>query len=293
MAANYRKQLDEWKNLKDLTRLRVREQFTKANRPAGTSNENNAFVLVVDESTQPIIASIFGRYELVEIGCASIVRLDIPESRAPQAALDAIYFVRPTPKNLELICKDFRMIEKRFNKCFCYCGESNVTLMQVKAFMYNEVHIFTTDALTPEAIGILKQSEGLRGQIKTLKQLAIDYSPVEENVFTLNMANDLQTLFSCASAEIQTKAPAMITEIAKRLVTLCVTLDEKPLVRYSAVGFVLYGAVFLVLFCFVHSNGLRLRRSPSSCPGIRGLSEDCRGVPQPTAELHHSVRLGP
>ena len=235
MAANYRKQLDEWKSLKDLTRLRIREQFTKANRPAGSSNDNNAFVLVVDETTQPIVASVLGRYELVEIGCASVVRLDIPESRAPQAALDAIYFVNPTVRNLELICNDFRMLEKRVDNCFCDCGDKNATLVQVKAFMYNEVHIFTTDVLTPAKLNVLKGSEGLRGQIKTLKQLSLNYSPVEENVFTLNMANDLQTLFNCASAEIQTKAPTMVSEIAKRLVTLCVTLDEKPLIRYCAV----------------------------------------------------------
>ena len=61
MAANFRQQLADWKNLKDLTRLRIREQFINANRPAGGASENTAFVLVVDETTQPIIASVLGR----------------------------------------------------------------------------------------------------------------------------------------------------------------------------------------------------------------------------------------
>ena len=99
-----------------------------------------------------------------------------------------------------------------------------------------QVHIFTTDLLTPKKLQILKSSEGLKGQIKTLKQLSLNYSAVEDNVFTLNMANDLQTLFNCASASIKTAQQAMITDIAKRLVTICVTLDEKPLIRYCAVS---------------------------------------------------------
>ena len=80
----------------------------------------------------------------MEIGCASLVRLDLPESRAPQAALDAIYFINPTPKNLELICNDFEILERRIDNLGCYCGDQNVTLVQVKAFMCVRACVLTT-----------------------------------------------------------------------------------------------------------------------------------------------------
>ncbi len=95
---------------------------------------------MVDETTQPIVASLLGRYEIVEMGCASVVRLDLADSRAPQAALDAIYFVKPTAKNLETICNDFRVIQQSFHKCFVPCPCACLTThVEVKAFMYNEV----------------------------------------------------------------------------------------------------------------------------------------------------------
>ena len=75
----------------------------------------------------------------------------------------------------------------------------------MKAFMYNEVHVFTVDKLTPDKLEILKASPGLRGQLKTLKQLSLNYSAIEDNVFTFNMHNDLQTLFECAPVSVQNK----------------------------------------------------------------------------------------
>ena len=191
MAADFREQLDTWKSMRTLTKERLSAEFKKVT----SEKEGFPFVLVLDDTTFPIVHSCFGNFDLLQMGCTSVGLLKKRQSRSPQRSMDVVYFIKPTDENVAAICDDWQFVSEQFHKCFCPCGAANTVTYKVPAFMYNEAHIFTTDRISSNHVGVIKRCEGLRGNLITLKQLKLHYSAIESNVFSLNMANDIQNLF--------------------------------------------------------------------------------------------------
>lgn len=75
---------------------------------------------------------------------------------------------------------------------------------------------------------LLKSNALLLSKIKTLKEIPFDFLAPENWLFHLDMTNCLSSLFSKSTSSDLTSV------IARKLTTLCITLNEYPNIRYQA-----------------------------------------------------------
>jgi hypothetical protein len=74
-------------------------------------------------------------------------------------------------------------------------------------------------------------TSGVAGRIKTFKELNIEFIAYEAQAFHLDMPESMVVFFSGDRS-----APAVQAQVVNKLVTLCATLNEYPIIRYSQAG---------------------------------------------------------
>lgn len=136
-----------------------------------------------------------------------ITLVDRVENSRSAMGMEAIYFLTPTAESIKAMVDDFK--DKKKPK-------------------YSAAHLFTTSRIPGEVFDLLKGP--IVDRLKTLKELNLEYLATEPQSFHFDSPRSLSTLFAPNGGP---SLRAEYEETARRLVTLCATLGDYPLVRFS------------------------------------------------------------
>ncbi|KAI8914350.1 Sec1-like protein [Gorgonomyces haynaldii] len=186
-------------SLKDMLRKRVMDDMIKAVQPASKWK-----LLVVDSRAAKLLNSVVKTHEILEQNVTVIEEMAL--KRQPFPNYEAIYFVSPTVKSVDRIIADFAQ-EKP---------------------IYAAAHIFFTASLDDTLFDRIKKS-GVIKNIKTLKEMNIDFVASEQQIFTLDHPLSLLNLYKPSS---QSELSDVIKGISKRILSVLITLEDYPHIRY-------------------------------------------------------------
>mmetsp|Transcript_25108 Transcript_25108/g.69260 ORF Transcript_25108/g.69260 Transcript_25108/m.69260 type:complete len:723 (-) Transcript_25108:57-2225(-) len=162
-------------------------------------------VLIVDKPSMKVLSSVVGMYDLMEQHISSVESLEL--KRAPFQNLVAIYILAPTKSSVRRLIQDYE------DKSKILYGDA--------------VFVYFLGPIPKKLLKELTQCSQLGKRIKGLAELNVDFLVREQRAFTLDTKDTFVTLFQGSGirpVEVKT---------AEKLMTLCVTLNEYPHVRFK------------------------------------------------------------
>jgi len=162
-------------------------------------------VLVMDDVATRTISSVLGMYDIMEAKITLVEQLSRP--RQPFREMEVIYLITPTAESVNHVLNDFQSDDK-------------VT--------YGDVHLFFLSPLPDEIFGMLRRNSMLIRRLKTLKEVNLEFCAPESSTFHLDNHNSLTQLYG------NVPSPTLANDTARKLMTLCVSLNEYPNIRFQA-----------------------------------------------------------
>lgn len=162
-------------------------------------------VLVLDDAATRVISSALTMYDIMERRVTLVEQLQRP--RQPFKEMEAIYLISPTAASVNFVLSDFENEKKA---------------------KYGAVHLFFLDTISGEVMTLLQSNAIFCSKIKTLKEVHMDFVASEGNVFHFDSPDALSRLFGDSP---DVNCPSTL---ARKLATVCITLNEQPSIRYMA-----------------------------------------------------------
>ena len=159
--------------------------------------------LIVDNRGSQFISSFLTLTEVINFGIFSIESLYL--ERKPYKSYSAIYIVSGDKKSIDMVIKDFKSEKDRLYK-FC--------------------HLFILDEIKDNLLDIMSKNNFIN-HIKTLKQILIQYIPIDKNIFTFGNDANFNSLYNLYEDNEE-----MNKINISRLVSICQSLDNYPNVVY-------------------------------------------------------------
>lgn len=128
----------------------------------------------------------------------------IENVRDVNTSFEAVYFLTARPEVIKCVLHDFR--------------PDNM--------LYAAAHLFFLDAASDDLVGKLSK---IGNHVRTLREIFIDFTPQESQVFTTHDHDATQVLFNSSCGML---VEPLIKEMAMRLVCMCAMLGEYPIIRY-------------------------------------------------------------
>ena len=166
---------------------------------------NSWKVMVLDATATRIISAALTMYDIMEQRVTTVEQLSM--NRAPFQEMDVLYFCAPTEESIQSICNDFP---------------------NGKAGKYGNVHLFFTDSISDSLMELMQNSPQLLNKVKTLKEINLEFIAAESGAFHLDLKSCMPRLFGPSPDKY------LPQEIARKLATACITLNEHPCIRYQA-----------------------------------------------------------
>ncbi len=165
-------------------------------------------MVVVDAMSVRVISAACRMSDIMDEGVTLVDNLE--KRRQPMPTMEALYIITPTQTSIDKVKADFEDPEKP---------------------MYAAAHIYFTYELDNMLIHSLKQSGELVARTKALRELYTEVLAVEHQVYNMDLPEAFHRLYTPALPKVHKEE--MINRIVERLLTVCVTLGERPLVRYK------------------------------------------------------------
>ncbi|KAJ3159434.1 Syntaxin-binding protein 2 [Geranomyces michiganensis] len=162
-------------------------------------------VLVVEESALGILNSVCELHDLSDVSIPVTETLTAVK-RTPYPEKDAIYLITPTQECVAALIQDFS-------------GSKT---------MYAGAHIFCIAALPDPLFDQIKRSPARR-RIHTLKEINVDFTPFESQVFHLNDPDAFRNLHDAYDFA---KAEQQMNKTAEQMKSVFWTLGDRPTIRY-------------------------------------------------------------
>ena len=185
------------KNTKDKIETKIFKEIFKKYGISGKC------FLIVDNRGSQFISSYLTLTEAINLGIFSIESLYL--NRKPYKSFSAIYIVSGDKKSIDLIIKDFKSEKDRLYK-FC--------------------HLFILDEIKNDLLDVMAKNNFIK-RIKTLKQILIQYIPIDKNIFTFGDDENFNSIFNLYEDNEE-----MNKINISRLVSICQSLDNYPNVVY-------------------------------------------------------------
>ena len=138
-------------------------------------------------------------------------------------SIESIYFERkPYPNNEAIYI---------ISGCEESINNLSNDFIKEKNRLYKACHIFTLDAINDDLINLILQKEqnNFYKYIKTLKQIMINFIPIDKNTFSFGNDNN----FNCFYNLYDNEKNKITTEITiDKLVSVCESLDNYPNIAY-------------------------------------------------------------
>lgn len=185
------------KNTKDKIEAQIFKEIFKKFGISGKS------FLIVDNRGCQFISNYLTLTEVINFGIFSIESLYL--QRKPYKSFSAIYIVSGDKKSIDLVIKDFKSDKGRLYK-FC--------------------HLFILDEIKDDLLDIMAKNNFIK-RIKTLKQILIQYTPIDKNIFTFGNDENFNSIYNLYEDNEE-----MNKINISRLVSVCQSLDNYPNVVY-------------------------------------------------------------
>lgn len=171
---------------------------------AAASSSTGWMILVMDERATRIISSALSMYDVMENRITLVEPL--ARNRQPFREMEVLYVASPTEDSVRLIVADFD-------------SDSHAK--------YSDVHLFFLDKVSLDVMQLIQFSPTLLNRIKTFKEINLNFLSAESNVFNLDHPETLIKLYKTPSD------PTHPLKLARELATMCITLNEFPIIRYQ------------------------------------------------------------
>lgn len=161
--------------------------------------------MVVDEKTLKVLSSSCSVYDVLYDG-VTVVEL-LTKQRQPLPELNALYFLSPTEESVRILIEDFKNERKP---------------------QYQSAYVYFCSSIpdTSKILTMLADSPTLLPRIRSLVEFNLSFIAYEQRVFHFGMANALLQLFPLPP-------PYLLQKIADDLISVCVTMGQKPAVRFQ------------------------------------------------------------
>ena len=178
-----------------------------------TEGTEKWLVMVIDDEAVKVINTVMGMYDIMEHR-VTLVEL-LSRERQPFPDMDVLYIVSPTISSVQRIINDFSDSDSKKKN---------------KKPLYGNAHIFFLSHATDECMDLLASNEILLPRLKNLREINLHLIASEASAFHLDMPNAVRQLYPFTNP----LRDRCIDEIASRIVTLCITLNEYAHIRYNA-----------------------------------------------------------
>eukprot|EP00943_MAST-04B_sp_MAST-4B-sp1_P008634 g8634.t1 len=175
--------------------------------------DGECLTLVLDSHSAKIVGSVAKTSDLLFPEGNIAIVTNLARKREPSPLMEAIYFISPTLDNVKRVISDFPEDSNERN-------------------MYYGVHIFFTSHAPTSLIEQLGTSPRLLQHLLTVEDANLGIIPFEPKVFHLNMPTTLVDLYSKSMNQRQRAESQYL--IVNRLLSLCLSLHEYPLIRYRS-----------------------------------------------------------
>eukprot|EP01116_Phalansterium_solitarium_P008929 TRINITY_DN228_c0_g1_i1.p1 TRINITY_DN228_c0_g1~~TRINITY_DN228_c0_g1_i1.p1 ORF type:complete len:622 (-),score=229.14 TRINITY_DN228_c0_g1_i1:152-2017(-) len=187
-------------DLKESIKERLFRDMIKAVQPP-----NGLKILIVDHESMRIISSACRMYDIMEEGVTLVEKIDI--KRQPIPNLEAIYFLTPTEESVQLMCDDFK---------------------DARRPQYAAAHLFFTAHISEDLLAKIK-ADKIITKIKSLKELNLGFIAYESQAFHFDSPQSFHVFYSPTATDLKAEK----SRLADKLVSVCATLNEYPIVRYG------------------------------------------------------------
>lgn len=177
----------------------------------GSSKKN--CLLILDGKTTKIIDKFMGVIDLIEGGIIGIEKLSCKRKKFPQ--FHAIYFIEPSDESIRFMMNDF--LDERPEEL----NEQGQN-MAIKGPLYDFAHIVFCNYISDFGLQQLTTSKNLVYATLSIRQVYLDISAIDENLFSLEFDNEEKLL----TTEINEKHDKVIEELANKAVSM-LTLVRK------------------------------------------------------------------
>ncbi|KAG2229863.1 hypothetical protein INT48_005139 [Thamnidium elegans] len=168
-------------------------------------------LVVVDSLSSKILNSACKMYDILEENVTLVENIEKP--RQPYPSYEAIYILTPCIESCSRLVDDFSRSEGP---------------------MYAAAHVHFINGLennTFNEFTRLLNAANAANDIRSLKEMYVDFLVRENCVYTLDDQRKFLGLFACEeTSPIQIES--QLEDIAKQLLCVCVTIGENPLIRY-------------------------------------------------------------
>ena len=188
------------KKTKDIISLKIFKEILKSLK--------DKYILIVDKRGSYFLNNFFTLTEIIDMGIISIESIYF--ERKPYPNNEAIYIISGCEESINNLSNDF---------------------IKEKNRLYKACHIFTLDAINDDLINLILQKEqnNFYKYIKTLKQIMINFIPIDKNTFSFGNDNN----FNCFYNLYDNEKNKITTEITiDKLVSVCESLDNYPNIAY-------------------------------------------------------------
>ncbi|XWS77207.1 hypothetical protein CRYUN_Cryun01aG0241800 [Craigia yunnanensis] len=141
-----------------------------------------------------------------------VVVEDFFRRRHPLPSMDAIYFIQPSKENIVMFLSDMSGGEPLYKKAF----------------------VFFSSPVPKEFINHIKRDASVLPHIGALREMNLEYFPIDGQGFITDHETALEELFS-EDADKSRKFEVCLNTMATRIATVFTSLKELPFVRYRAV----------------------------------------------------------
>ena len=188
------------KKTKDIISLKIFKEILKSLK--------DKYILIVDKRGSYFLNNFFTLTEIIDMGIISIESIYF--ERKPYPNNEAIYIISGCEESINNLSNDF---------------------IKEKNRLYKACHIFTLDAINDDLINLILQKEqnNFYKYIMTLKQIMINFIPIDKNTFSFGNDNN----FNCFYNLYDNEKNKITTEITiDKLVSVCESLDNYPNIAY-------------------------------------------------------------
>ncbi|KAL2892425.1 Protein transport Sec1a [Bienertia sinuspersici] len=195
----------EYKNFRMTSRDRLLYEMLKS-----TSSESKSWkVLIMDKITVKVMSSSCKMADITDQGISLVE--DLFRRRQPLPSMDAIYFIQPSKENIVMFLSDMSGREPLYKKAF----------------------VFFCQPVPKELINHIKSDMSVVPRIGALREMNLEFFPVDTQVFVTDHDMALDELYGESSQNARKFDNSMNT-LAIRIATVFASLKELPYVRYQA-----------------------------------------------------------
>ena len=187
----------QWRFLNDIL---ARVSQRRADHTSKT-DQRTYLALVVDCYTRRSLDSVCESYDLFSQGVTVVESLEEEREDLP---LEAVYFISPTQDSLEHLANDFKNESKP---------------------KYRRAHVFMSHGVTDEVMQFMTTCTPLMKRVRNFVDANFGFVVQDGRSFHFDDPMSLMDY-------VPIRDPDLSRSVAERLVTVCLTLNEKPQIRY-------------------------------------------------------------